>query len=354
MEFTPFVFIDSVVDLLMDLKSCWQLSGYWGKVKTGERRTLYASADVNRATMDLPDVDPLMIHSKCINVSWSIFYPTPYDDQKFISAISTPVFTRRPQKLSIRKVNKHVDSFDVQLRVLKILNAINGNFSTIDIRGIRGMNLPLENLFDRILKSYSPDAAKVIKSDITTKTLFMILRHTGKPRGAKLLLSSLNTDGSSSASLSKLSVSFIGMRGWSGSIAKTFRHNYSRKLPNVIEIKRSDVTPETIQFIMENCVKSRSKVIDIRSPYVPNVSKELLPNFFKEWDESPYPIELSVNVHLDDVESDLELVKACFEPDYEGSQYSQYFGEHKLVLVHKSLERVVKVGVNYFLFSAKE
>ncbi|KAK0415694.1 hypothetical protein QR680_012064 [Steinernema hermaphroditum] len=50
---------------------------------------------------------------------------------------------------------------------------------------------------------------------------------------------------------------------------------------------------------MENCVKSRSKLIDIRSPYVPNVSKEQLLNFFKEWDESPYPIELSVNVPQD-------------------------------------------------------
>ncbi|KAK0415697.1 hypothetical protein QR680_012066 [Steinernema hermaphroditum] len=327
MEFTPFAFIDSVVDLLMDLKSCRQLSGYWGMVKTGKRKTLNVSANVNRATMDLPDVDPLTIHSKCIAVSWGVFCPIPYDDQKFISAISTPVFTRRPQKLSIRKVNKHVDSFDVQRRVLKILNAINGNFSTIDIRGIR-------------------------RSDITTKTLFTIMNPTGKNR--EVWLSSLNTDGSSSTSLSGLSVSFIGMRGWSGSIAKTFNHNYSRKLPTRVEIKRSDVTPETIQVIMENCVKSRSKVIDIRSPYVPNVSKEQLFNFFKEWDESPYPIELSVNVHLDDVESDLELVKACFEPDYEGSQYSQYFGEHKLVLVHKSLERVVKVGVDYFLFSAKE
>ncbi|KAK0415695.1 hypothetical protein QR680_012065 [Steinernema hermaphroditum] len=61
----------------------------------------------------------------------------------------------------------------------------------------------------------------------------------------------------------------------------------------------TEVTPETIQFIMENCVKSRSKLIDIRSPYVPNVSKEQLLNFFKEWDESPYPIELSVNVPQD-------------------------------------------------------
>ncbi|KAK0415630.1 hypothetical protein QR680_012035 [Steinernema hermaphroditum] len=372
MEFTPFAFINSVISLLSNSKDCQKLSSYWGRAEVAEGTTLEAT--IHDWEMSLKNTNPETMTAKVIRISTrafgsanhstnivqvspqnlanSVFFQRfqnrlrPDGRNRFISAISTPVITRLGQELVLENFTNRKDCVD-------IINAIDGNFKKIRIAGVHGFSVEIENLFLRILPHQLPADISMTDSDITSRTLSLIMNQTSKYGPSRFRFDGVNISDRQltlsnvrySKKISEV-IDAIGMpfkkikignvRGLSTQLKRFF----IRVLPDPslghISVTNSDITQKTVSLLIEQCVKSKTSYIQFEG----DVNESHLRKFFDHFHKAPYPVALHVlspKLHL----LQNEVLEMCGPG---------YYGQSANSLAHNSGQRFVHFGGGYFRF----
>uniref|UniRef100_A0A1I7YG29 F-box domain-containing protein n=1 Tax=Steinernema glaseri TaxID=37863 RepID=A0A1I7YG29_9BILA len=99
------------------------------------------------------------------------------------------------------------------------------------------------------------------------------------------------------------SIFITNVIGFSSEIERLFRNVLRRGTPDIVHIRRSDITSQTVDLVLENCLRSRSEYIELLNNDT-KPSEDQVRTFFSNWEKAPFPV--TFHVHSAPFETDVK------------------------------------------------